>query len=126
MRTVALQPLVIVVMLLAAPALAAETNGASQTAGANNLARSASLNTGDTAADAALLDSATNALRLALERARELEYETAKHVVVLTQKDEGGWEIYFKPRPGPKPRLGGGLTVHVDEDGLVSQVQRWR
>lgn len=73
-----------------------------------------------------MVDSAISALRLAVDRAESLDYEREKHLIVLTQKEEGGWEIYFKPTGRPKGGRGGGLTVHVDKGGVVSKVQRWR
>lgn len=71
-----------------------------------------------------LVASAKNALATAINKAVELKYDLEKHWVVLTQTETDGWEIYLKPRN--KIQRGGGITVHIDNDGNISKVQRWR
>ena len=72
----------------------------------------------------ALVRSGQRGLRVAIDKALELEYELPKLLLVMTQKEDGGWEIYFKPR-NPKQR-GGGLTVHTTPTGDLERIQRWR
>ena len=73
-----------------------------------------------------LVSSAKHALVVSADRASALGYDLDKHLVRMTQKEEGGWEVYFAPRKEKKGQRGGGLTVHVDHAGDISNVQRWR
>ena len=74
----------------------------------------------------ASVESAVHALRLAADKAKELGYNLDKHLIRMTQKEAGGWEIYFHPQHEKKGTRGGGITVHIDPAGAVGQIQRWR
>ncbi len=71
-----------------------------------------------------LVEPASKALEISIGKAIELNYDLEKFFVVLTQKDDEGWEVYFKPRI--KTQRGGGLTVHIDREGNIVRIQRWR
>ena len=70
--------------------------------------------------------SATIALQLGADKASALGYDLNKHLIKLTQKEDHGWEVYFHPQHEKKGTRGGGITVHVDQAGTISKVQRWR
>ena len=71
-----------------------------------------------------IAESAAHAIRQGNAKIKEFKKDLKELLIVLTQEAEGGWQVHYKPRN--RRTRGGSVTVHVNETGKITKVQRWR